>query len=197
MFYKVQPTLSGAVATGATITIRDVDAYRFKDNAPHTLAIGGVLYKAPTDFTVAVDGGNVATLTWLAGATLPSGGKPYIALGMYDTLTDAGGAGGGSGSVSSPIVSRAPGTLYTDVSVASLSAGQAAGTSTIIAANANRKSLMVNPPADCFLAISSGATAGWPLFAGVPNIITGQECPTNALYVDGLTAATALTVWEG
>lgn len=89
------------------------------------------------------------------------------------------------------------GLTYTDVSVGSLSAGQAAGTATVIAANASRKALMINPPADCILTIASAATKGWPLFANVPNTITGQECPTNGLYVYGLSAAASLTMWEG
>lgn len=88
------------------------------------------------------------------------------------------------------------GVAYADVSIASLSAGQAAGTATVLAANANRKSLMINPPADCFLAIGSGATGGYPLFADVPNQITGQDCPTNALYIGGLSAAASVVIWE-
>lgn len=95
-------------------------------------------------------------------------------------------------------VASSVGHEFADVSVASLSAGQAAGTTTVLAANASRKALMVNPPADCTLLIASaaGSTQGYPLFGNVPNTITGQECPTNALYVYGLSAANALTIWE-
>lgn len=89
-----------------------------------------------------------------------------------------------------------PGLAYADHSVSSLSAGQAAGTTTVLAANSARKALMINPPADCFLAIAGGATAGWPLFANVPNLISGQECPSNALFVVGLSTAAILTIWE-
>lgn len=92
MFYKVQPTLSGAVATGDTLVIPNVDAYRFKQDAPHTIAVNGVLYRSPGDFTVTIDGGNNATIKWLNATTLASGAKPYISLGMIDTLTDGPGA---------------------------------------------------------------------------------------------------------
>jgi hypothetical protein len=100
-------------------------------------------------------------------------------------------------SAATPLPVGAPGTAYTDASIASLSAGQAAHTATVLAANANRKALMINPPADCILTIATAATAGWPLFANVPNTIVGQECPTNALYLVGLSAGAAVTIWEG
>lgn len=100
-------------------------------------------------------------------------------------------------SVSAPLPSMAPGSAFVDVSIASLSAGQVAGTASIIGANPARKSLMINPPADCVLTLSSGAVRGLPLFGGVANSITGQECPTNALYVSGLSTGAALTIWEG
>jgi len=89
----------------------------------------------------------------------------------------------------------AAGSAFTNQSVASLSAGQAAGTTEILAANANRKALKIVPPADCTLRI--GATgAGIPLFGGVANEFSGGDCPTNALFVTGLTAGVAVTVWE-
>lgn len=101
----------------------------------------------------------------------------------------------GSGNLATYHV-MAPAT-YVDVSVTSLSSGQAAGTATVIGANTLRKSLMINPPADCILTLASAASTGWPLFGGVPNTISGVECPANALFVVGLSAGAALTVWEG
>jgi hypothetical protein len=89
------------------------------------------------------------------------------------------------------------GTAFAEVSINSLSANQAAGTQAIVAANAGRKTLMLNPPADCVLTITSGATKGRPLFGNVPNAIAGPECPTNALFVSGLSAGQTLTIWEG
>lgn len=86
-------------------------------------------------------------------------------------------------------------SAFTDQSVASLSAGQAAGTTEILAANANRKAVKVGPPADCTLKIGTSG-AGIPLFGGVANEFSGGDCPTNALYVTGLSAGVAVTVWE-
>lgn len=81
-------------------------------------------------------------------------------------------------------------------SAVALSAGQASGANTILAANDARKALMINPPSDCFLAISANATSGWPLFGGVPNTFSGPEVPMNALYIVGLSAADVVTIWE-
>ncbi|PHP21359.1 hypothetical protein CG471_01970 [Sphingobium sp. IP1] len=88
------------------------------------------------------------------------------------------------------------GSQYTDVSVASLSAGQAAGTTSVIAANAARKGIKIIPPSDCILKIVSGATGGVPLFGGVANDFSGPECPINALYLSGLLLGAAVTIWE-
>lgn len=90
----------------------------------------------------------------------------------------------------------AAGSNFASQSIASLSAGQAAGTSAILAANANRTAIKIVPPADCTLAIASGASVGIPLFGGVANEFSGGDCPTNALYVTGLTAGAAITIWE-
>lgn len=86
---------------------------------------------------------------------------------------------------------------YTDKSVASLSAGQAAGTLAVLAANPNRRALMINPSADCQLTIGAGATRGWKLFGNLPNTITGQECPADDIFIIGLTAGATVTIWEG
>lgn len=90
--------------------------------------------------------------------------------------------------------SQAPVTL-TDDSIASLSAGQAAGTSVILAANTSRRALVIDPPADCLLTFTSGGTTGYRLFANVPNGVT--PVPTNALYISGLAAGQAVTILEG
>lgn len=89
-----------------------------------------------------------------------------------------------------------PAIAYVDQSVASLTVGQAAGTSTILAANSARKVLMVNPTSNCALTVASGATTGWPLFANIPNVID-HGVPASALYVYGLSAGAVLTIWEG
>lgn len=88
------------------------------------------------------------------------------------------------------------GSAWVDVSVASLTADQAAGTVAILAENLSRKGLMINPPTDCILAIGSGETSGWPLFTEVPNSIMAPEVPTNTLYVSGLAENAALVIWE-
>lgn len=85
------------------------------------------------------------------------------------------------------------GLTYTDVTVSSLSANQAAGTAVILAADSSRKALVINPPADCGLSLTASGPVIWPLFGGVPNSFSGQDCPKNALYLTaGLTAAQAL-----
>lgn len=91
----------------------------------------------------------------------------------------------------------AAGTSFTDSSIASLSSLQAAGTSSVLPTNVNRKSLKIVPPADCVLTLTAGSSAGIPLFAGVPNTLAGGDCPTNALYVTGLVAGNTLVIWEG
>jgi hypothetical protein len=82
--------------------------------------------------------------------------------------------------------------LYTDVSVASLSAGQAAGTTAVIAANPNRELVKIVPPADCVVRITSGGVGGIPIFADVANDIP----LANALFITGLAAGDAVTILE-
>lgn len=87
------------------------------------------------------------------------------------------------------------GLSYTSASIASLTANQAAGTDSILAANAARKALVINPPANCGLSLTAGGPVIWPLFANVPNSFSGQDCPTGALYLTtGLAAAQALPI---
>lgn len=90
-----------------------------------------------------------------------------------------------------------PGVSFTDTSITSLSAGQAAGTSAVLAANSARASLKIVPPADCYLAVASGKTAGVPLYGGVENTFEGNGCPANALYLVGLPAGASVMIWEG
>lgn len=109
-----------------------------------------------------------------------------------------------SSSAAVPVQNATGGTLlvasngltYADVSVASLTSGQAAGTNAVIGVNASRKALAINPPADCILRLSGSAAAGMPLYGGIPNVFVGPECPTNALFISGLSAGQSVTIWE-
>ena len=84
-------------------------------------------------------------------------------------------------------------------SIPALSAGQADGTAPILAANDDRTAIKIVPPADCFLRVVSGGSGvgGIPLFGGVSNDFSGHDCPMGALYITGLSAGAALTIWEG
>lgn len=84
---------------------------------------------------------------------------------------------------------------FADQSVTSLSAAQAAGTDPVLPVNVNRKALKIVPPSDCTLKIGTSG-AGIPLFGGVPNEFSGGDCPTNALYITGLSTGVAVTIWE-
>lgn len=88
-------------------------------------------------------------------------------------------------------------TAYVDKSIASLSAGQAAGTTAILPEVGMRTSLVIQPPADCYLSITSGLTTGYKLFGGVPNMIAQGACPRNQLFISGLSAAVRVEIWEG
>jgi hypothetical protein len=94
---------------------------------------------------------------------------------------------------------RAPGTAFADRSVPVISASQAAGTASVLPANASRKVLALTPVADGRLYIASAAGGGfyWPLYAGVTKSLTGAECPTNALFVTGQPAGATLAIAEG
>lgn len=93
----------------------------------------------------------------------------------------------------------APGTAFADRSIASLSVTQAAGTAAALAANPQRRVLAITPASDGRLYIASAAGNGfyWPLYAGVTRVLSGADCPTNALFVTGQTAGTALPMAEG
>lgn len=87
------------------------------------------------------------------------------------------------------------GSLFVDQSITSLSSGQAAGTSSVLAIKTDRKSLKIVPAADCTLKLGTSGL-GIPLFAGVANEFSGGNCPTNALYITGLTVGASVTIWE-
>lgn len=102
-----------------------------------------------------------------------------------------------TGKSDDPAFGVQPGLEWVDVTIASLSSGQAAGVAAVLSGNADRKGLMINPPVDCLLKIATADDAGgWPLYGGVPNSIVGQSCPTNALYLTGLSAGQAVAIWE-
>lgn len=91
------------------------------------------------------------------------------------------------------------GTLFSDVSIASLSVGQAAGTSPILNANPNRRQFTITPGQDggLYVAAASAGKFFWPLNAGLTLSLSGSDCPTNALYVSGQAANSALLMVEG
>lgn len=79
------------------------------------------------------------------------------------------------------------GQAFTDVS-ATLSAGQAAGTTAALGANPNRTGIAITPNADGRVYFTGSATADGPyfqLYAGVTFMRVGGECPTGALFVTG------------
>lgn len=80
-----------------------------------------------------------------------------------------------------------------------LTANQANGTDPIVAANANRKSLLFRAAADFEVALAPGQTAGMRVFASARDGFQPCECPMGALYLvagSGLLAGNNLTVWE-
>lgn len=87
------------------------------------------------------------------------------------------------------------GAAFTNQSVSALTSQQAAGSSSVLPVNVNRKALKIVPPSDCTLKIGTSG-AGIPLFAGVPNEFSGGDCPTNELYITGLSTGVAVTIWE-
>lgn len=106
---------------------------------------------------------------------------------------------GGDGAEFTAYQALRPPVFSSAASIASMSAGQAAGTATILAANDDRTAIKIVPPSDCFLRVVSGGSGvgGIPLFGGVPNEFSGHDCPMGALYITGLATGAALTIWEG
>lgn len=96
-------------------------------------------------------------------------------------------------------VNVAPTSLsYTDVSVASLSTAQAAGTAAVLNPNAIRRALVIVPPADCTLRLASTSlgSGGMPLYGAIPNVFIGGECPSNAIFITGLATGQSVVIWE-
>lgn len=88
---------------------------------------------------------------------------------------------------------------YNDMSVASLSAGQAAGTASVLSANSSRRALMIIPNADGSLYFTGSATVDgpyYPVYAGVGFSLIGGECPTGAIFITGQTAGSKLRIGE-
>jgi hypothetical protein len=77
-----------------------------------------------------------------------------------------------------------------------LTAGQAAGTDPVVAQRLSRQALKIIPPTDCQMAVMTGQTAGEPIFGGVANPFLQDECPTNAIYLIGLTTGAVVQIWE-
>lgn len=82
--------------------------------------------------------------------------------------------------------------------VVTLTSGQAAGTDPVVGQliTGGRSAVKIVPPADCKMAITASATAGIPLYGGVENKFVGSSCPTNPLYIIGLSAGALVLVWE-
>jgi hypothetical protein len=88
---------------------------------------------------------------------------------------------------------------YTDMSVPSLSAAQAAGTALVLAANPARRALTIMPNADGRLYHTGSANADgpyWSLYAGVARTLTGPECPASDIYVTGQPVGSKLRIGE-
>lgn len=83
-----------------------------------------------------------------------------------------------------------------------LSAGQAAGTSPVLAANTARTGLVIAPVAACppaaelGLAAFTGANQGVAMATRPDWRWEGARVPTNAVYVRGFTAGDKVLVWE-
>lgn len=88
--------------------------------------------------------------------------------------------------------------------IVSLSAGQAAGTASVLAANPNRKVLYIGniQAVDARVDVSDASGGyGMPLPQKSTVMFGGDNpqwsiCPTDAIFVGGLSAADKLTIWE-
>lgn len=117
MFDYRAVTLAGALSTSGTFTIANVDGDRLSP-ANHILRVGTTRYVPTTDFTIAVDGNNKATVTWLSGDTIATGSVIQLGIAMLDSLvgvdkTGAGGGGAGDASAANQLKTvgaKAPGT---------------------------------------------------------------------------------------
>jgi len=82
------------------------------------------------------------------------------------------------------------------LSAAQAGVNKAAGTAAILPAEPSRRAIKIVPPVDCFYAIEPGATSGMPLYGEICNSFEGPECPTNALYIGGLSANAKVVIWK-
>lgn len=83
--------------------------------------------------------------------------------------------------------------------VVTITAGMAAGTDPILAANVNRKAVQFGAAADFKAALASGGADGMRIYASARDGFTGKECPKGALYHvtgSGLAVGNSLVVWE-
>lgn len=98
-----------------------------------------------------------------------------------------------------PLPVVAGGTTYQDITVAALSSAQAAGAAQIAGINPARRLIAITPAYDGRLYIGTAASGGffWPLYAGVTRVLSGVDCPTNALFVSGQPVGAALPMAEG
>ncbi len=87
------------------------------------------------------------------------------------------------------------GASFTDKSV-TLTSAQAAGNDPVLPANPNRKALIIVPPNACVLSIAVGASTGIPLLGSTENSRSGPLCPSNALYLAGLSTGNIVTILE-
>jgi hypothetical protein len=80
-----------------------------------------------------------------------------------------------------------------------LSAGQAAGTAPLIAANRDRRALQLGAAVDFKVALSASATDGMRVYASARDGFEGALCPAGELYLvagSGLSTGNAVVVWE-
>ena len=87
------------------------------------------------------------------------------------------------------------GLQYSDASV-TLNAGQAAGTTAILPANATRKALIIVPPSASVLSIAANLATGIPLLGATPNQLAPSICPTNQLFLRGLNTGDVVTILQ-
>jgi len=89
----------------------------------------------------------------------------------------------------------ARGVTFSNRSLGSLTTAQAAGTDPILAANSNRRSLIVKTTKQCSFSFHTGESEG--MIDGPAFERSGPACPRNALYVHGLSAGDTIRIEEG
>lgn len=87
---------------------------------------------------------------------------------------------------------------YTQTPV-TLASGHIAGTTPIVASNANRLGLKFRADRDFELALSTAQSAGMRVYASARDGFTGPDCPMGALYLatgSGFAVGDVILVWE-